>query len=803
METNGYQYNNTFSANNIKKYWKNQSPTKITKNFLDIYFPHNSNSILAKDSNGNFIDPDSATKFSQSINAADIEWKRAGEIFDDYLLFDEKIEFDDINQGSLGNCYFLSAIAAISEFPEMIYQIFRTKEKNSEGYYEVILFIDGEWQIVFVDDYFPVSKKTNTFAFAKPNGNELWVILLEKVWAKINGGYANIISGWPSDPLSALTGFAVEKIFHKSQNPIALWETIKLSDKNDYIMCTSTKNDKNIEKYGLIVNHAYTLVGAKEKNYNGETIRLVNIRNPWGRVEWNGDWSDNSKLWTTQLSDYFNRSDKDDGTFFMEFNDFIKFFEWTHVCHSMCESNVKNFIVDSQNISKPHVYNLAIQEDNTRIAISIINKHWRYNRSLRYHCHPFAFMFAKFDLKTNQITNVVGKFFANDSYEYVKTLNKGLYVVWIYCANEYADNPKLTNYFVRFISPTKYRVKLETYDDNFECVRELMIAGIKSKYTDKIKENLQFYHCENSFDESGIGYRCVINNSDSTFENWSNDSTGIEGMFMLPPHNKEKNFEFHVPPKGYALCLGMRNKNTGTYWFNLKSNFESIECNPGTDPTNTKKIKIENFVSPDVFMDDINDSYYSYISSSKKNVKQTLEFTHIDTKDAYRKALIKDYPDLMNQLESLKPLHNEENLLWSKLTVPNGFYIGQQLKNKTLQGRGAFHSDLDGHTYIGYWESNNREKYGKLLNEKSQIVYEGGYKNGKKHGKGKIMLTNGDIYEGDYVDNKRTGNGIYLWKDGSSWKGTFQNDLMHGIGLYTPEDGSEAWDVEYFNGQAQ
>ena len=84
-------------------------------------------------------------------------------------LFENKIEFDDIKQGSLGNCYFLFAVASLTEFPKLIYQIFKTNDQNPFGYYEMVFFIDGEWQIIFVDDYFPVCKDTATLKFAKPN----------------------------------------------------------------------------------------------------------------------------------------------------------------------------------------------------------------------------------------------------------------------------------------------------------------------------------------------------------------------------------------------------------------------------------------------------------------------------------------------------------------------------------------------------------------------------------------------------------------------------------------------------------
>ncbi len=30
-------------------------------------------------------------------------------------------------------------------------------------------------------------------------------------------------------------------------------------------------------------------------------MRLVNLRNPWGKFEWGGDWSDKSPKWTDAL----------------------------------------------------------------------------------------------------------------------------------------------------------------------------------------------------------------------------------------------------------------------------------------------------------------------------------------------------------------------------------------------------------------------------------------------------------------------------------------------------------------------
>ena len=75
--------------------------------------------------------------------------------------------------------------------------------------------------------------------------------------------------------------------------------------------------------------HAYTLLGVKKVNdKNGNTVNLVKVRNPWGSGEWNGDWSDHSNLWTDELKKQVGFDGaRDDGIFWMDYNDFKEIFE--------------------------------------------------------------------------------------------------------------------------------------------------------------------------------------------------------------------------------------------------------------------------------------------------------------------------------------------------------------------------------------------------------------------------------------------------------------------------------------------
>jgi len=198
--------------NDNLEYWKLQQPPEPGKLFTDSLFPPNMNSLLGLDSNGQPIDQVSYNEKSDDREKfKDITFARPNEIFgENYKLFSGKIEFDDVKQGVLGDCYFLSTVANLCKVPGIIANLFKTKEMNKDGFYEIILMIDGKPQIVIVDDFIPVRMSDSNkpkCCFAKPHDNEIWVLLLEKAWAKINGGYLNIISGKSREAFEVLTGF--------------------------------------------------------------------------------------------------------------------------------------------------------------------------------------------------------------------------------------------------------------------------------------------------------------------------------------------------------------------------------------------------------------------------------------------------------------------------------------------------------------------------------------------------------------------------------------------------------------------
>lgn len=84
--------------------------------------------------------------------------------------------------------------------------------------------------------------------------------------------------------------------------------------------------------------------------------------------------------------------------------------------------------------------------------------------------------------------------------------------------------------------------------------------------------------------------------------------------------------------------------------------------------------------------------------------------------------------------------------------------------------------------------------------------YEGDWKNGNRHGKGKFTYGEsnefaGDIIEGYYMEDSRNGQGIYYYKNGNYDIGTWQNHKKHGTFLCYDSNGQLLCEEIYIEGK--
>ncbi len=72
--------------------------------------------------------------------------------------------------------------------------------------------------------------------------------------------------------------------------------------------------------------------------------------------------------------------------------------------------------------------------------------------------------------------------------------------------------------------------------------------------------------------------------------------------------------------------------------------------------------------------------------------------------------------------------------------------------------------------------------------------YQGEFRSGRPHGKGRLVFPGGDTYEGELFEGRPSGTGTYVWsssgpRSGERYDGHFLEGLAHGIGARTWANG--------------
>jgi len=264
-----------------------------------------------------------------------VEWKRPAEMCDNPQLFVNGVEEGDVVQGGLGDCWFVGALAILATSGNDLIEHMFVGNDMKRGEFECKFYKDGKWITVEVDDRLPCGANGRPYFASCFDANEWWVPIAEKAYAKLHGGYEAIESGTITDALKDLTGESV-KILRLDEDAefkdrSYLWKMLLHYLKESFLMgCAIEASGARVEQeneYGLLMNHAYSIIDCQEVKGN----KLMRIRNPWGKGEWKGPWSDGSKEWTPALKKHFDYEFGNDGTFFMKFEDYVRFFNRIHV----------------------------------------------------------------------------------------------------------------------------------------------------------------------------------------------------------------------------------------------------------------------------------------------------------------------------------------------------------------------------------------------------------------------------------------------------------------------------------------
>ncbi|XP_053974210.1 calpain-A-like isoform X1 [Hylaeus volcanicus] len=275
-----------------------------------------------------------------------IEWKRPMEIADNPQLFVEGFSRFDVQQGELGDCWLLAAVANLTMDPNLFFQVVpedQSFEENYAGIFHFRFWQYGRWVDVVIDDRLPTYRGELMY-LRSAESNEFWSALLEKAYAKLHGSYEALKGGSTCEAMEDFTG-GVTEMYQMEETPPNLFNILLKAFERNSLMGCSIEPDPNVLEaetpQGLIRGHAYSITRVKyveiEMPNRVGRIPLLRLRNPWGNeAEWNGPWSDQSPEWRfipdhekEELGLTFDM----DGEFWMSFQDFTQYFTQLEICN--------------------------------------------------------------------------------------------------------------------------------------------------------------------------------------------------------------------------------------------------------------------------------------------------------------------------------------------------------------------------------------------------------------------------------------------------------------------------------------
>ncbi|XP_034146145.1 calpain-10 isoform X3 [Esox lucius] len=248
----------------------------------------------------------------------DITWLRPQEICQAPTLFPENPNEGHAKQGTLGDCWFLCALTILVKNQHLMNKVLppaqaQWGDKGYRGSFLFCLWQHGHWTEVTVDDRLPCIGSKLCFSGCQ-SPTAFWVALLEKAYAKLLGSYERLWAGQVSEALVDLTGglaesWSLRDCGTEEDQCQGSPDSDRVSRRLDLdllqevregcsVSCSVSSTPGGASELGQ--SHALSVMDWVDvRTIEGRTVRLIHIRNPWGRRCWEGAWRDGGEGWNS------------------------------------------------------------------------------------------------------------------------------------------------------------------------------------------------------------------------------------------------------------------------------------------------------------------------------------------------------------------------------------------------------------------------------------------------------------------------------------------------------------------------
>ena len=238
-----------------------------------------------------------------------------------------------------------------------------------------------------LDSYFPAESEVVP-DFARPNDERVgtWQMFVEKAYAKLYNGYANLDLGHASVAFRELTGAPAEYIDLHDQSDA--WGALEKALSKGYLITASSKSQNLIKQDALVrPMHCYSLLDIAVISYKNHPKRFVLLKNPTGDSA-NGNGKSYPKEIETQLQQRLisKKIEDEEGLFWYAFEDLKTNFEVLQSCllhDEYCNSSLE---VKNPNGSKSKQFLFKAQAPKGTHGYITVNrkniKHWTNDKQV-------------------------------------------------------------------------------------------------------------------------------------------------------------------------------------------------------------------------------------------------------------------------------------------------------------------------------------------------------------------------------------------------------------------------------------